>query len=105
MPKTAACTAKTTAAAAVLNPEMTNVITRTAVVTQAANRGPRTSIWAMVLVVDTELLLLRREEKADHNGCAERGPKGRGYSAATTTTRDAAQINCAALGEHGLQAG
>jgi len=31
----------------------------------------------------------------------------RGYSAATatTTTRDAAQIDCAALGEHGLEAG
>jgi hypothetical protein len=32
----------------------------------------------------------------------------RGYSAATTTTattRDAAQIDCAALGEHGLKAG
>jgi hypothetical protein len=34
--------------------------------------------------------------------------KRRGYSAATTTTattRDAAQINCAALGEHRLKAG
>ncbi|MCV7366401.1 hypothetical protein H7K09_02810 [Mycolicibacterium duvalii] len=31
----------------------------------------------------------------------------RGYSAATTTatTRDAAQIDCAALGEHKLEAG
>jgi hypothetical protein len=60
------------------------------------------------LVVDTELLLLIREGvEADHNGCSERGAERRGYSAATTTaaTRDAAQINCAALGEHGLKAG
>jgi hypothetical protein len=42
-------------------------------------------------------------------GCSERGAKRRrGYSAATTTTattRDAAQIDCAALGEHWLEAG
>jgi len=42
-------------------------------------------------------------------GCSEGGAKkGRGYSAATTTTattRDAAQIDCAALGEHRLEAG
>ncbi|MDI3313659.1 MAG: hypothetical protein QJR12_05040 [Mycobacterium sp.] len=58
-----------------------------------------------MVVVDTVLLLVMWEEKADHNGCAEHGPEGDGYSAATATTRDAAQIDCAALGEHGLQAG
>jgi len=42
------------------------------------------------------------------SGCSERGARRRGYSAATTTTattRDAAQIDCAALGEHRLKAG
>ncbi|RAV08590.1 hypothetical protein DQP55_19110 [Mycolicibacterium sp. GF69] len=37
-----------------------------------------------------------------------RREEGRGYSAAATTTartRDAAQIDCAALGEHRLEAG
>jgi hypothetical protein len=36
-----------------------------------------------------------------------RRERGRGYSAATTTTatREAAQINCAALGEQKLDAG
>jgi hypothetical protein len=40
-------------------------------------------------------------------GCSERGAKRRGYSAATTTAaaRDATQINCAATGEHKLNAG
>jgi len=42
-------------------------------------------------------------------GCSESGAKRRrGYSAATattTTTRDAAQIDCATLGEQKLQAG
>ena len=51
--KTTACTPRITAAAARLKLETTSVITRTAVVTHAANRGPRTStwsIWALVLV-------------------------------------------------------
>ena len=44
------------------------------------------------------------------SGCSERAARRerRGYSAATTTTattRDAAQINCAALGEHELEGG
>jgi hypothetical protein len=41
-------------------------------------------------------------------GCSERGARKRGYSATTTTTattRDAAQIDCAALGEQELNAG
>jgi hypothetical protein len=40
-------------------------------------------------------------------GCSERGAKKRGYSATTTTaaTRDAAQVDCAALGEQELNAG
>jgi hypothetical protein len=41
-------------------------------------------------------------------GCSERGARKRGYSANTTTTaaaRDAAQIDCAALGEQELKAG
>jgi hypothetical protein len=40
-------------------------------------------------------------------GCSERGARKRGYSATTTTAaaRDAAQIDCAALGEQELKAG
>jgi hypothetical protein len=41
-------------------------------------------------------------------GSSECGAKRRGYSAATATTattRDAAQIDCAALGEQKLEAG
>jgi hypothetical protein len=40
-------------------------------------------------------------------GCSERGARKRGYSATTTTatTRDAAQIDCAALGEQQLDPG
>jgi hypothetical protein len=63
------------------------------------------------MLVDMNVLLLRR--RAGHEqarmGCSESGArKERGYSAATTTTattRDAAQIDCAALGEHRLEAG
>jgi hypothetical protein len=55
------------------------------------------------------VLLLRRWAWASHKGCSESGAKeGRSYSAAittTATTRDAAQIDCAALGEHRLKAG
>jgi hypothetical protein len=60
---------------------------------------------------DTRILLLVVKEwlGASHQGCSECGAKSeRGYSAATTTTattRDAAQIYCAALGEHELNAG
>jgi hypothetical protein len=41
------------------------------------------------------------------HGCSERGARKRGYSATTTTAaaRDAAQIDCAALGEQELKAG
>jgi len=39
-------------------------------------------------------------------GCSERGARRRGYSAATTTAaRNAAQVDCAALGEQKLEAG
>jgi hypothetical protein len=62
------------------------------------------------MLVDMNVLLLRR--RAGHEqarmGCSESGArKERGYSAATTTatTRDAAQIDCAALCEHRLKAG
>jgi hypothetical protein len=64
-------------------------------------------------VVKFDMVVLLLSGKA---GCgrpdgagAERGAKGgRGYSAAmttTATTRDAAQIDCAALGEQKLKAG
>ena len=47
-------------------------------------------------------------EQADNGRSRARREDRRGYSAATTTTattRDAAQIDCAALGEHRLKAG
>src|SRR5262245_42443207 len=63
MAKTTACTPKTIAAASGLTAETIRMMTRTAVVTEAANRGPRTSTWSgrvavlVVLLVDTVLLL------------------------------------------------
>ncbi|TDH49864.1 hypothetical protein E2F47_19555 [Mycobacterium eburneum] len=61
-------------------------------------------------MVDTELLLLQNGSEWRQAGMAssERGvEEGRGYSATTTTatTRGAAQIYCATLGEHKLEAG
>jgi hypothetical protein len=56
MANTTACRPKTTAAACGLNEEMIRMISRTAVVTHAENRGPRTSTpstWAGVLLLDT----------------------------------------------------
>jgi hypothetical protein len=92
---------------------------RTPVVTHAAKRGPRTSTWsggALVLVlVDMNVLPAAwmdgwlEWEGGPHGATPECGAKvRRGYSAATTTTattRNAAQIDCAALGEHRLEAG
>src|SRR5271166_6155855 len=107
MAKIRACRPKMTAAASGLDADTSRVITKTAVVTQAANLGPRTSTrsgWvAAVLLLDTGLLL---DTPVARNGgdTPRKGPKllrvlryGRGYSAATATatTRDAAQINCA----------
>ncbi len=87
----------------------------TTVVTQAANRGPRTSTWsgaAVCVLVDMSVLLLHWMgwiASRPQDGRSERGAKnGAAASAATTTTartRDAAQIDCAALGEHRLKAG
>ncbi len=110
---------KMTAAASGLTADTISAITRTAVVTQAANLGPRTSTRSALAVV--VVLLLDTEATPRYSCCTERWrhatvgseaapsacAEGRGYSAATatTTTRDAAQIDCAALGEHGLKAG
>jgi hypothetical protein len=71
-----------------------------------ANRGPRTSTPAGVLIEDTELLLLTTGRGGRPYRLLREWRKGR-YSAATTTAaaRGAAQINCAALGEHKLEAG
>ncbi|EUA23042.1 hypothetical protein I553_5237 [Mycobacterium xenopi 4042] len=79
-------------------------------VTHATNRGPRTSTpsaWAVVLVLDTELLLLTTGRLGHAGTAAPRAARKARYSAATTTAaaRDAAQVDCAALGEHGLEAG
>ena len=81
-------------------------------VTQAANavRGRRPGLvrWSGVLDMRMLLMLSMTDRGQATGGCSERGGKGRGYSAATTTTattRDAAQIDCAALGEHELEAG
>src|ERR1700736_478292 len=46
-----------TAAAGELIPETIRVITSTTVVIQATNRGPRTSTWSGVLVLDMMVLL------------------------------------------------
>ena len=87
----------------------------TTVVTHAANRGPRTSTWSGALVfvlVDIDVLLLHEKgwagARTTKGRSRVRREGRRGYSAATTTTattRDAAQIDCAALGEHWLKAG
>jgi hypothetical protein len=63
------------------------------------------------MLVDMNVLLLHKW--AGHEQATWAAPRaarenGRGYSAATTTTattRDAAQIDCAALREHRLKAG
>src|SRR3954470_7817030 len=114
--KTTACTARITAAASRLTLDTINVTTRTAVVTHAAKRGPRTSTWSRycaVLVTDpmkVTFLLCRislGSERPHRAAASERAGK-RDCSAATTTTtatRNAAQIDCAALGEHHLEAG
>src|SRR5271155_4121319 len=51
--------------------------------------------------------VMRRRATGFVPGCCKRGARRRGYSATTTTAaaRDAAQIDCAALGEHELDAG
>ncbi len=113
---TTACRPRMTAAAALLNADDDQRgDDARRVVTHAAKRGPRTSTWScgpVLVLVDMNVLLLLSMgwlEGSSRNGCSERGAKRRrGYSAATTTTattRDAAQIDCAALGEHRLKAG
>jgi hypothetical protein len=55
-----------------------------------------------------QLLLLVGWARLVHTGLREGCANARGYSAATTTTattRDAAQVDCAALGERELEAG
>jgi hypothetical protein len=69
----------------------------------------------VLVLVDTDLLLLLGMgwREARHIGplralTRENVERARSYSAATTTTattRDAAQIDCATLGEHELNAG
>src|SRR3954471_23362674 len=73
--KTTACTPRITAAAPRLTLDAINVTTRTAVVTHAANRGPRTSTWSTycaVLVGDpievTFLLCWTSLEASGHIG-------------------------------------
>src|SRR5947209_16916341 len=106
------CAPRMIAAARGLTPETSSVRTSTAVVIQAAKRGPRTSTCPGVLGFDMRLLLNCSMHDfgggaPGGSGCSERGAKRRAYSAATTTAaaRDAAQINCAATGEHELDAG
>src|SRR3954468_18215477 len=53
------------AAAMELKAAMMSVATSTAVVTQAVNRGPRTSTCAVLVVVDMNVLLLRQWTRAE----------------------------------------
>jgi hypothetical protein len=89
-----------------------------AVVTQAANRGPRTSTWPGFEVGTAELLscdmsrafcCCRMAGVSTPEGCpmsdAEEGANDSAATTTTATTRNAAQIHCAALGERELEAG
>src|SRR5882672_8467812 len=105
MANTTACRPRMTAAATLSNAEATSVATMTTVVTHAVKRGPRTSTCCgSVILFDTRMLLLVVKEglwgKPQGLLRARREERAR-YSAATTTTtaatRDAAQIDCAAL--------
>ncbi|AYJ06389.1 hypothetical protein DBO90_17450 [Mycobacterium avium] len=62
-----------------------------------------------VLLLDALLLTetMMGETPRSGSGAAPSATRKRGHSAATatTTTRGAAQVDCAALGEHGLEAG
>src|SRR4029079_15407422 len=96
MAKTTAWTARITAAAVELNPAAIRVATITTVVTQAANRGPRTSTAAAWVVVDMEADSCcvggAGDEQAESAAPSERAKTAQLRSAATTTatTRNAA---------------
>ena len=103
-----------TAAPALLIVDTSSVATMTTVVTQAVNLGPRTSTWVVAPLVFVDMqsrsCCVGRAgfEQADTTAQSERAKQAQPRSAATTTTattRDAAQIDCAALGEHRLKAG